>query len=180
MNNHCNNQTTRLRQQTWLAITAIVMFFAAATACTNSNPEVEESITDATLAIADGDWNHAQASCDHLLTIVTGPDSALVTEHQAARLGILFMKLSEQQREYDNVADAIECLRHAYRMSDDSLSEFSASLPPEDERHFVLLRRIGISIDHPVDLSEKDSSYDGSDSGDNDTCISSQPTQNNR
>ena len=152
--------TANLIRPLW-GVMAALLTLVAATSCNNSSQGVEESINDAAIAITDGDWNHAQATCNHLLKTITGPDSTIVTEQQAARLGILFMKLSEQQREYDNVADAIECLRHAYRMSTDSLSAFSASLPPEDERQFVLLRRIGISIDHPVDLYDKDSLYDG-------------------
>ena len=92
--------TANLIRPLW-GVMAALLTLVAATSCNNSSQGVEESINDAAIAITDGDWNHAQATCNHLLKTITGPDSTIVTEQQAARLGILFMKLSEQQREYD-------------------------------------------------------------------------------
>jgi hypothetical protein len=124
-------------------------------ACSNSPVSVEECLDDANASIADANWSQAQASCDHLLTLVIGVDSGVVTDTQAARLSIMFMKLSEHQREDENVADAMQCLRYALRISPDSLTKFSTTLPLEDERHFELLRHIDLSLDNPVDISDE-------------------------
>ena len=126
---------------------ALFTALIALSACGNNAATADECLNDAAVSINDRNWNSAQTSCDHILSMITGPDSVKITENQAARLGILFMKLSE------NVADAVTCLRYAFRISADSLNSFSAALQPEDERHFVLLRRLAISIDNPVDLS---------------------------
>lgn len=107
-------------------------------------------------AIADGDYEIARDLCNGVLAMVAGPDSVHVDEMQAGRLGILYMRLSEHYNEEENIADATQCIRYAFRRSDDSLKVFSAALPLEDVRHFVLLRRIGLSIDNPVDLTDSD------------------------
>lgn len=135
----------------WVALLTV-----CATSCNDAMPTVDEGLEDASVFIADGKWREAQITCEHLFTLVVGGDSTQIDENQAAQLSILFMRLSERQREADNVADAIQCLRYAFSLSTDSLNAFYASLPLEDERHFVLLRRIGLSIDNPVDLSGKD------------------------
>ena len=132
---------------------ALFTALIALSACGNNAATVDECLNDAAVSINDRNWNSAQTSCDHILSMITGPDSVKITENQAARLGILFMKLSEHVSEAENVADAVTCLRYAFRISADSLNSFSAALQPEDERHFVLLRRLAISIDNPVDLS---------------------------
>lgn len=137
----------------------LILLCAAITmlaACHGEAVSAEECLDDASVSLAEGNCQQAQTTCHHLLTLVTENDTAHISATQAARLGILFMKLSEHQKEDENVADAMVCLRYAYRMSDDSLRGFWTSLLPEDERHFVLLRRIGMSIDNPVDLSERD------------------------
>lgn len=114
----------------------------------------DETIAMAAEAIADGDYELAQLLCDNVRDIIYSADSASVDENQAAGLGILYMKLSEHRNGEDNVAEAMQCLRYAFRQSSDSLKLFSAGLPLEDERHFVLLRRLGLSLDsHPVDLT---------------------------
>lgn len=135
---------------------AVAIAMTTLSGCRNSDISVDECLDDAAASISDNSLHHAQATCNHLLEMVNGSDSVKVDDGQAARLAILFMKLSEHQNEYENVADAVECLRYAFRHSTDSLNTFSASLQPEDERHFVLLRSIGMTIDNPVDLSERD------------------------
>ena len=77
-------------------------------------------------------------------------------ERQAGALALLFMELSDHRNEDENVAVAAQCLQYAYKVSADSLRGFSAALPLEEQQHFELLRRITVSIDNPVDLSEED------------------------
>jgi len=108
----------------------------------------DEYMQDASLALADGDYEQAQILCDGLLAVTSGADSASVEAAQVARLGIMFMKLAERRGEEENVANATQCLRLAMHMSGDSLKAFSSSLQLDDQRHFVLLRRIGMSLDN--------------------------------
>lgn len=121
----------------------------------------DETLENAAEALASGNYEYAQQLCDEVAAITLGPDSAQVGEIASARLGILYMKLSEHRDEDENVAEATQCLRRAFRLSADSLKTFSLGLPLEDERHFVLLRRLGTSIDNPVDLTKGDLMHEG-------------------
>lgn len=125
---------------------------------TSTADNVKADMEEAVAALSDGDCRHAQSICNELYASMNGPDSMSVDAPAAASLGIMFMKLAEQcdGDENENIACATQCLRRAMRLSPDSLKAFSASLPLEDERHFVLLRRIGMSIDNPVDLTDRD------------------------
>lgn len=122
---------------------------------------VDEALENASEALTMGSYDYAQQLCDEVAEIALGPDSAQVGEVPSARLGILYMKLSEHCNEDENVAEATQCLRRAFRLSADSLKTFSLGLPLEDERHFVLLRRLGTSIDNPVDLTKGDLIHEG-------------------
>jgi len=151
------------RYQKYLNLLAgAFVLLVSVTACvTSSRPDdVDGQLDEISTAMAYGDYDLAQKLCDSLLEMVSATDSAAVSENQAGTLGIMYMKLSEHRNEDENVADATICVRYAYRHSADSLKAFSASLPLEDQRHFVLLRRIGLSIDNPVDLSDSDISHE--------------------
>lgn len=144
-----------------LQAVVMISLAAAVASCsgtTHTGEQVGTHLQEASAALADGDCNHAQSLCDAIYLTMTGADSASVGETDAARLGILYMKLAEQPQsdETADIACATQCLRRAMRLSSDSLKEFSESLPLDDERHFVLLRRIGMSIDNPVNLTDTD------------------------
>lgn len=132
--------------------------FVAASCGNGDRMDVDSSLEVASYAISDGDYGHAQELCNVVLAMMSEADSVNVDETQAGRLGILYMRLSEHQNEDENIADATQCIRYAFRQSDDSLKAFSTGLSLDDVRHFVLLRRIGLSIDYPVDLTNSDMS----------------------
>ena len=138
-----------------------IMLTVMAGCGTSAPDDVDSSLDEINSLMAFGDYDHAQKLCDNVLTLITDTDSSAVTETQGGTLGIMYMKLSEQRNEDENVGNATICIRYAYRISADSLKEFAASLPFEDERHFELLRRIGLMIDNPVDLSEEEPMHDG-------------------
>lgn len=130
-------------------------------ACTGGHvSDVDKALDDASDALAAGSYEYAQQLCDGVAAMAAGSDSTQVDEVESARLGILYMKLSEHCNEDENMAEATQCLRRAFRLSSDSLKAFSMSLPLEDERHFVLLRRLGTSIDNPVDLTQGDLAHE--------------------
>ncbi|MDE6528475.1 MAG: hypothetical protein K2L78_05460 [Muribaculaceae bacterium] len=120
---------------------------------------VDECLDTASEAIADGDYGHAQQLCNGVIAMLDCADSTQVDETRAVALGILYMRLSEHCNEDENIADATQCIRYALRRSGDSLRIVSAELPLDDVRHFELLRRIGLSIDNPVDLSDRDMTH---------------------
>ena len=132
------------------------------TACSSGKVDVDSRLADASAAVADEDWASAQSLCDDVFRMLSTADSSAVGENQAAELAILYMKLSEHVEEEENVADAAQAFRYAFRQSADSMRAFSMSLPLEDQRHFVLLRRIGLSIDNPVDLMDADITHEDS------------------
>ena len=136
-----------------LAAVAIMIIQACAT---RTAPAFSDRLAEADAALADGNYERAQDMANEMLEIAMTADSDAVGETESAHLGLLFMKLSEKQHE--DVADATQCIRRAFRLSGDSLKAFFASLPLEDTPRFVLLRRIGLSIDNPVEqISETDS-----------------------
>lgn len=138
-----------------LAAVAIMIMQACAT---RTAPAFSDRLAEADAALADGNYERAQDMANEMLEIAMTADSDAVGETESAHLGLLFMKLSEKQHEDENVADATQCIRRAFRFSGDSLKAFFASLPLEDTPRFVLLRRIGLSIDNPVEqISETDS-----------------------
>ncbi len=124
--------------------------------CDDSGLTVDERLAEASEAIADRDYTHAQMICDNLAQYVAASDTTAIDEEQAAQLAMLFMMLSDQSNEDDNVAVATQCMRFAYSLSPDSLITFSQSLPLDEQHHFELLHRLTVSIDNPVDLDDED------------------------
>lgn len=138
-----------------LAAIAIIVMQACST---SAAPAFSERLAEADAALADGDYERAQSLANEMLGVAMTADSDAVGDIESAHLGLLFMKLSEKQHEDENVADATQCIRRAFRLSGDSLKAFFAALPLEDTPRFVLLRRIGLSIDNPMEqISETDS-----------------------
>ena len=129
--------------------------------CGGGKPDVAARLAEASAAVADEDWKSAQHISDGIYRLLSTADSTLVSVEQAGELSIIYMKLSEHVNEEENMADATQAFRYAFRHSGDSLRAFSMQIPLEDERHFVLLRRIGLSIDNPVDLMDDDLTHDG-------------------
>lgn len=118
-------------------------------ACGTSR-DADEKMSSAELAIGDGEYDKAQAICNSLFS-----DKEKLDETELGRLSILYMRLSEHCFEDENIAAATQCFRDASRLSDDSLNAFFSTLQLEDQRHFVLLKRIGSTLDNPIDMSEK-------------------------
>lgn len=121
-------------------------------ACTSAaSADVATAMDDAERTYADGDF----ASCQKICTEIVSRDSASLSEEQLGHLAILFMKLSENVNPDENIAEATQCFRRAWRLSADSLHTFVATISPEDIPRYVMLTRIGGSLDFPPDLSEE-------------------------
>lgn len=130
---------------------AIILVFAwLVGACSDSSKDIEAYVNDAQQAIAEGNDDQAAAICSDLMA----NDFDKLNESQLGRLAIIFMRLSESRDLDENMAEATQCVRQAWKLSSDSLRGFISSLPPEDVPHFVMLTRISGSIDFPPDLSE--------------------------
>lgn len=135
-----------------LIIIAIVFATLGVAACSQSASDAAaEKMSAAEDAIENGRYDEAQT----ILNSMMERGGYGLSEENLGNLSVLFMRLSEHESSDDNVAQAVKCLREAYRISEDSLRTFSASIPPEDLSHFYLLRRIVWGIDNPVDLTDE-------------------------
>lgn len=130
----------------WMAASLIMIMVAGC----RPSADIDTSVKDAEDTYANGNISRSQQICNGLMA----DDFDKLDENQLGRLAILFMKLSETENSDENVADATQCFRQAWKLSQDSLRGFIGSLPPEDLPHFVMLTRIGGSIDFPPDLSQ--------------------------
>lgn len=140
----------QLRATRFALIFVCAALFAA---CSSTSATVDEQIEAANGALARNDFDGALKQCNFLAEKVMAADTT-ITPNQAANLAILFMKLSDARHDDDNVGTATLCFRHALELSPDSLRAFSQTLSLEDQRHFELLWRIGVSIDNPVDVAD--------------------------
>lgn len=134
-----------------LPLSVFFVSFLPAACGGNAASDVAASVDDAEQALADGQPEHAARVCADLMANYFDR----LDENQLGRIAIVFMKLPESENSDENVADAIQCVRQAWKLSDDSLRGFYSTLSPEDVPHFVMLTRISGSIDFPPDLSEE-------------------------
>ncbi len=119
---------------------------------------VDSSLDDAEEMLAQGHPEGAARICAGLMA----EDFDKLDEGQLGRMAVIFMKLPETDDAGldENVADATQCVRQAWKLSKDSLRGFISTLPPEDVPSFVMLTRISGSIDFPPDLSKEHSTED--------------------
>ena len=136
-----------------LLATMIFAFSLASCGGNVTETSVASSLDDAEQLLADGRTNEAARICADLMA----NDFDKLDENQLGRMAILYMKLPETESVSidENVADAPQCVRHALKISIDSLRGFLSTLSPEDLPLFVMLTRISGSIDFPPDLSEE-------------------------
>ncbi len=140
------------------SISLVLLLWGAAACSPSSHKEadVDNAIKMAQQDFSDGYFESAQKQCNDLFGLLYSPDSVYIGEQQAARLGMLLMMLSDNINSDENIAEATLCIRYAYRHSADSLRSFASGLSLEEARHYELLRRIGLSLDNPVDLGEEE------------------------
>jgi len=134
-----------------LPLTAVFILLLLGACGDSATTDVATMIDDAEQALADGNPDQAQQICADLMA----NDFDKLSESQLGRMAIIYMKLPETENVGENVADATQCVRQAWKLSNDSLRGFISTLPPEDIPHFVMLTRISGSIDFPPDLSEE-------------------------
>lgn len=132
---------------------AVAAFSVASCGSNKTDTDTAASLDDAEQMLADGRANDAARICADLMA----NDFDKLDENQLGRMAILYMKLPETEGMSidENVADATQCVRHALKISNDSLRGFLSTLSPEDLPLFVMLTRISGSIDFPPDLSEE-------------------------
>lgn len=130
----------------------LLLLLPVCVACSGGAPaDLDSSVADAEQSLADGHPDRAAQICTRLMA----EDFDKLDEAQLGRMAVIFMKLPESESTDENVADATQCVRQAWKLSKDSLRGFLSGLPPEDVPHFVMLTRISGSIDFPPDLSEE-------------------------
>lgn len=111
-------------------------------------------IAQAEEAIADNQPLLAQESCDSLLSQAKSLNVFSVND--LCRLSILYMKLSEINRDKEevNVSAATRCYRQALKNNADSVREYVRQVPMEDVRHIELLRNLVQRLDNPTEIAD--------------------------
>jgi hypothetical protein len=143
------NHTT-VKKMSLLLLTAPLLLLLAACG-SHSSRDVDACLSDAEQLLAEGNPDGAARICATLMA----EDFDRLDENQLGRMAIVFMKLPDTDKTDENIADATQCVRQAWKLSGDSLRGFISTLAPEDVPHFVMLTRISGSIDFPPDLSEE-------------------------
>lgn len=140
----------------YIYIAVLLLVMSAMSACSHRSDVADFNtlLADAGEALADNNVELAQHIANNLRDIALGADSSAVTPSQTVMLSILYMRLSEQAAEEENIAEATQLFRRALRESPDSVRVCYELLSVDDTRHFELLRRLGTSIDNPVELDD--------------------------
>lgn len=134
----------------FLPVALLLAVLAAACGRHGDATDLDASVAEAEQSLADGQPDRAARICADLMA----NDFDKLNERQLGRMAVIFMKLPESDCADENVAEATQCVRQAWKLSSDSLRGFLSTLPPEDLPHIVMLTRISGSIDFPPDLSE--------------------------
>lgn len=115
--------------------------------CTTAS-SVDQNIDAADRSLAAGEYRSTQQLCDE---IVSNNRIDTLSAAQLCRLSVMFLRLSEQSREQENTAAAVECYRAAYRTNPDSAMIYFNDLPVEDLQYMAILRSLTSSTDAEAD-----------------------------
>ncbi|MBR5332064.1 MAG: hypothetical protein IKV32_02015 [Muribaculaceae bacterium] len=123
-------------------------------------------------------YQSAQKLCDK---IIDGKNLEEIPVVELCQLSLVYVKLSEQMNEVENMAKATKCYHTASLMNADSVSAYISELPIEEIQHAEMLRRLSEMIDAPRDYSDHEEEADSCD-GDcancqREVCIANETTE---
>ncbi len=138
---------------------------------TNAVAQVEE-------LMAQNNYESAQKLCDNITDVENLEDIPVM---DLCQLSLVYVKLSEQMNEGENMAKATKCYHAAAMMCADSVEAYIAELPVEDIQYAEMLRRLSDMIDAPREYSEHEEEIDSCD-GDcancqRDVCINNETNE---
>lgn len=109
------------------------------------------AITDAENFIARNDYKSAQKISDDIMTEIDVADASVMS---LCRLSMVYVKLSEQLNEVENMAVATKCYRAAVEKNADSVAVCFSELSVEDVQYAEMLRTLSDAIDAPCDIRD--------------------------
>ena len=138
---------------------------------TNAVAQVEE-------LMAQNSYESAQKLCDNITDVENLEEIPVM---DLCHLSLVYVKLSEQMNEVENMAKATKCYHAASLMSADSVEAYISELPVEDIQYAEMLRRLSDMIDAPREYSEHEEEADSCD-GDcancqRDVCINNETNE---
>ncbi len=109
------------------------------------------AISDAEDFIARKDYKAAQEISDDIMAEVDIADASVKS---LCRLSMVYVKLSEQLNEVENMAVATKCYHAAVEKNADSVAACFSDLSVEDVQYTEMLRTLSDVIDAPCDIRD--------------------------
>lgn len=109
------------------------------------------AISDAEDFIARKDYKSAQKISDDIMEEVEIVDASVMS---LCRLSMVYVKLSEQLNEVENMAVATKCYHAAVEKNADSVAVFFSDLSVDDVQYVEMLRTLSAVIDTPCDIRD--------------------------
>ena len=142
-------------------VICVLLIFWGCSGRTSS--EIESSVQDAEMAVAQGDMESATSIATK---ITEGKNLSGLSAEQLARLSIVYMQIADadDSASDDNIAMAADLYRQAYITNPAQADSFYNENSDVDKmRHIVKLSTLVTSIDHPtkIDLDNDSLPVDG-------------------
>lgn len=135
------------------AIFKILFITLLFSSCGGSRAIDESAINDVEVMMSAKDFEAAQSACDDM---IEGKDLNQIPIKNLCRLSIFYSKLSEQQNQEDNMANATKCYRAARSLNADSVTKYFSELPTEDIQYAELLKNLANLMDSPMEIHDSE------------------------
>lgn len=131
----------------------ILLFISIALSCCGSADTENEAISRAESELASGNISEARIECDRIVA----KRYDYLSSSQLCRIAMIYVKLSEQTGEEEDMAAATQCFLKAIDVNPDSVNTYLMELSIEEQSHAALLQGLSRSLDRQYDLSDKKS-----------------------
>ena len=118
------------------AMVLALMFFS----CSKTTPE--ESMQSVRNAMEKQDYAAAQKYLDNAVK-----DSVSHTATNLSEMAVLYMKLSENYNNEENVASAFSCYEKAMNISSDSVMSYIANIPVDERACMLVLHQMNVGAE---------------------------------
>lgn len=140
---------------------ALTTFICAAITACGPEPSTAEILSTAEQAIETHHYSTAQKISDELFEHA---DEKQMTASELGRLSLLFMRLSENGREQENVCQAAQCYLKAFATNADSARAYYSALPLDASCHVEMMASLSHAITSPASVAGNDEWCDSQDS----------------
>ncbi|MFA4086431.1 hypothetical protein [Paramuribaculum intestinale] len=128
--------------RTFTLLTTLTAILIATSCSSDDTRRFDDELRQADMAVAEGDMTAATSiarrlSDEHLDAMTAG---------QLCRLSILYMQLSDDGNQSENISRATDCYRKAFATDSDSARQYYSQLGPEQTANAQMLATIAGSI----------------------------------